>query len=300
MSDRVRNGWFVTEDAVYAVINGSLYEVDPVGPIADLPPGSYDDRLRPATVVVKWDESEHPREPAGSPDGGQFTESGGGGGGGADVGVQASGIDAAEALKAEWAKSSPLTTIDKLMAVGKEDQKKLVAVASAIEGKVSGVKFIQPPGSNYGLKSRERTQDKIDGGRTPQSITDVVRGGFKVDTPAQAEEVVRTLAKEFAVADEGWEATDAGYFDRKLMLKFSSGTVAEIQMWHPMLYGAKFPKGTDLYTRWRDLPKGSPERKQLKDAMRELYDVVLAKLPPTWDPIIKQMTDRARARARAS
>lgn len=42
----------------------------------------------PSTVTLlttkEWDESEHPREPAGAPDstGGQFTESGGGGGGG--------------------------------------------------------------------------------------------------------------------------------------------------------------------------------------------------------------------------
>jgi len=43
MSDLVQNGWAVNDGGrVYAIINGSAYEVDAKGtPLAKLPPGDY-------------------------------------------------------------------------------------------------------------------------------------------------------------------------------------------------------------------------------------------------------------------
>src|SRR5262245_11622704 len=48
-----------------------------------------------ALARSKWDESQHPREPAGSPDGGQFTSSGGGSGGGEAAAADAAKLDPA-------------------------------------------------------------------------------------------------------------------------------------------------------------------------------------------------------------
>jgi hypothetical protein len=54
------------------------------------------------------------------------------------------------------------------------------------------------------------------------------------------------LAQLFEIADEGWQITEAGYFDRKVLVRFRSGQVGEVQFWHPDLLDAKENKGPKL------------------------------------------------------
>jgi len=56
-------------------------------------------------LLRAWDESQHPREPAGSPEGGQFASDGGAGGGEAgNYGLVPGDVEKFKALKSEWAK----------------------------------------------------------------------------------------------------------------------------------------------------------------------------------------------------
>jgi hypothetical protein len=215
-------------------------------------------------------------------DHGQWTGDGGGDTSSSTPhGVKASGLQAADKLKAEWFAKSPVTSVDHLMAVGAEAQDQLVKVSTEIEGKLE-IPFVNP-----GVKSRARTEEKIARGRTPQSITDVVRGGFKVDHPKQADAVVKELAKKFEVADEGWQITPAGYADRKVMVKFSSGVVGEIQIWQPALLHAKEVEGGHaLYVQWGRVKAGSVEAVRLEGEMQRLYGAARSHLPPEWDAVL--------------
>jgi hypothetical protein len=206
-----------------------------------------------------------------------------GGGATPDVGIKASGIDAADAIKAQWAAQTPVDSLDKLMQHGPGDQQALAAAATEIQ-QHTGAEFINP-----GVKTRARTQEKIDGGRPASTITDVVRGGFKVTTPEQADAVVAGLAKRFTVADEGWAKTPVGYFDRKLMLKFASGIVGEVQLWHPELLEAKEKRGGhEMYVQWSKAKKAgdAPRTKVLDEGMKALYKGVTDHLPAAWSGIV--------------
>lgn len=195
------------------------------------------------------------------------------------AGLKASGLAAADAIKAEWAKESPAKSIDDLMEIGPKDQAELASAAQDVE-KETGVPFINP-----GAKGRKRTQEKLDEGRTPQQITDVVRGGFKVEDPAQADKIVAGLSKKFPVADEGWQRTPAGYFDRKLMVHFKDGMTGEVQLWHPAMFDAKETKGHPIYVLWRKTPPGTPQAKAYESQMQQIYGAVAAQLPHEWDQI---------------
>lgn len=219
---------------------------------------------------------DQPRDPHG-----QWTS--GGGATSADVGVKASGIEAADKIKAEWAAATPVDSLDKLMQHGPGDQHSLVAAATEIQ-QHTGAAFINP-----GVKTRARTQQKIDSGRAPSTITDVVRGGFKVETPQQADAVVAGLAKRFTVADEGWAKTPAGYFDRKLMLKFASGIVGEVQLWHPEMLAAKeHGGGHTLYVEWSKANRAGDRQQAeaLNTQMHALYKGVTDHLPAAWSGIV--------------
>jgi hypothetical protein len=200
-----------------------------------------------------------------------------------DIGVKASGIEAADKIKAEWAAQTPIDSLDKLMQHGPGDQQALATAATEIQHH-TGAEFINP-----GVKTRARTQEKIDGGRPAATITDVVRGGFKVTTPEQADAVVAGLAKRFTVADEGWAKTPVGYFDRKLMLKFASGIVGEVQLWHPDLLEAKEQRGGhEMYVQWSKAKKAgdAPRTKVLDEGMKALYKGVTDHLPAAWSGIV--------------
>lgn len=197
-------------------------------------------------------------------------------------GVVAKGLEAADREKKLWGKESPIKTVDDLFVSAFKNQDSLAKTGGAI-GKELGIKFINP-----GVKlDTERVQEKIAEGKPPGRINDVVRGGFVLKNPDQADEIIKGLAQKYEVADEGWFQTTHGYFDRKVMCRFDNGQVGEIQLLHPELYHAKQKQGGHgLYKKSRSLPRGHPDLDALENAQRELYGSVVKALPPEWKALL--------------
>ena len=179
-------------------------------------------------------------------------------------GVKAQGIDAADNLKKQWAIESPIKTIDDLFSEAEKNQDDLGGVGENIANDL-GVEFRNP-----GIKERKRTQEKIDEGKPPSRINDVVRAGFSVDVPDQAEAVVARLAEHYPIIDEGWAVTQGGYFDRKVIIRFPNGQGAEVQIWHPDLLRAKEEKGGHkFYVQARTLKAGDPRKAEIEQEMAD-------------------------------
>ena len=117
-----------------------------------------------------------------------------------------------------------------------------------------------------------------------QTITDAARTGISVNTIAEADAFVAGLAKRFHLIDEGWIKTDAGYFDRKLMVVFDDGGIGEIQVWPPGMRDAKEnpskfgPSGHDMYDIWNNPDTPLDVKAKLEAQMKELYGAVTDQL----------------------
>lgn len=195
-------------------------------------------------------------------------------------GVKATAKVEAGQIKDLWAGRSPLTSVEKIYEVAQAAQDRLATVANRV-AKLTKSEFVNP-----GIKGRARLQQKIDQGRIPAAVTDVVRGGFKVETPAAANRIIRELAKDFELVDEGWFVTPDGYFDRKVLIHFENGTIAELQFWEPSILKAKqVDGGHSLYERARTLPNGDPEKMALRRQMQSLYAGASDRLPVSWKAV---------------
>lgn len=186
----------------------------------------------------------------------------------------------AQQVSQSFYNTQPARTLDDLYAGGilQKHQDRLGAVGDEI-AQITGAKFKNP-----GLKKRETAQQKMIRKRykSTQKFADLVRAGFLVDTPDQAQRVVNLLADNFRVLDEGWTVLAEGYFDRKVMVQFADGTIGEVQIWEPSLLKAKMEQGGhELYTAARDLPPG-PEKAALEKKMEDLYYPLLDALDPSW------------------
>jgi hypothetical protein len=180
--------------------------------------------------------------------------------------------------------SQPERSLDELYEGGilQRRQDELVAAGQEIAQDL-GITFKNP-----GIKKRATTEEKIGrkGYRSTKQLGDLVRSGFEVQTPQQADALVQRLAEFFDVLDEGWIVTPHGYFDRKVAVRFYDGTIGEVQVWEPQLAYAKMKGGgTELYTASRSMPEG-PERAQLEQAMIDLYAPIVDSLPPSWSAVV--------------
>lgn len=176
--------------------------------------------------------------------------------------------------------AQPSRPLDALYEGGilQKNQDRLGRVGDEI-AQITGAKFKNP-----GLKKKETAQQKMIRKRYKGTnrLADLVRAGFLVDTPDQAQKVVNLLAQNFRVLDEGWAVLAEGYFDRKVMVQFADGTIGEVQIWEPSLLKAKMEGGGhELYTAARDLPPG-PEKAALEKQMQDLYFPLLDALDPSW------------------
>jgi len=176
--------------------------------------------------------------------------------------------------------AQPSRPLDALYEGGilQKNQDRLGRVGDEI-AQITGAKFKNP-----GLKKKETAQQKMIRKRYKGTnrLADLVRAGFLVDTPDQAQKVVNLLAQNFRVLDEGWAVLAEGYFDRKVMVQFADGTIGEVQIWEPSLLKAKMEGGGhELYTAARDLPPG-PEKAALQKKMEDLYYPLLDALDPSW------------------
>lgn len=142
-----------------------------------------------------------------------------------------------------------------------------------------GIEFHNP-----GPKDKDKAAEKIlrKGYTGLNQLTDLVRGGLRVDTPEQAQRAVHMLAEKFMVLDEGWNLTPNYYFDRKLGVTMPDGTVAEVQFWQPDLIDAKMAQGYALYEEWRSLPLDDPRSAELMQAQIDLYRPIYEGLDPSW------------------
>ena len=191
-------------------------------------------------------------------------------------GMKAIGDEHASAQKKAWRATAP-QTVEDLMKVSAANQAALAKVCNPAAASV-GIEFADP-----GVKSEEGVRRKVGDGKAPNSICDAVRGGFSVNSPEDGDKIIRALAKHFEIADEGWTKNDAGYFDRKTMVRFPDGQVGEIQMWLPGMFHAKeFGGGHKMYEEQRVLKKDDPKFEELNVKMRDLYAGVQQKLSNKW------------------
>lgn len=198
-------------------------------------------------------------------------------------GIKAVGERMATMVKDFWVGQSDIDTIPELTKAAPEDQKKLAEDATKINDAVDHGTELKDPG----VKSEARIIEKVTEGREPAAVTDAVRLGFVTPDPALADQIVDALALRYAVADEGWKTTPAGYIDRKVLVRFSDGMIGEVQMWPPAMYEAKMPGGGEaLYARARSLPAGSAEKAELVGQMRTLYERAQVTLPASWKSVI--------------
>jgi hypothetical protein len=193
-------------------------------------------------------------------------------------GLAASGLEHAADLKAQWRATAP-KSVDDHYRVAEANQRVLASAAHAAVQKVDhGCKFKDP-----GIKGKERVAEKIKGGKAPDQLNDIVRGGFDAPTPELADQLIQEFTHQFEVADEGWFRTDAGYFDRKSLVRFKNGQVAELQIWPPGMLDAKSKGGGHkLYEEARKLKDTDPRRVELQQQMIDLYNGVMDTLPRQW------------------
>jgi hypothetical protein len=175
--------------------------------------------------------------------------------------------------------TQPERTFDELYGGALQRNQNRLAQAGQRIADELGINF-----GNPGIKKRETSEAKMGrkGYRSTKQLTDLVRAGFKVQTPDQANRLVNMLAEEFQILDEGWNVTDVSYFDRKLLVKFDDGTIGEVQIWEPGLYAAKHPIGHAMYEEARMLPMGDPRKVELEQAQRERYEGVISELTDDW------------------
>jgi hypothetical protein len=137
---------------------------------------------------------------------------------------------------------------------------------------------------NPGLKNRKDAEEKLarKGYQSTKQLTDVVRAGFRAETPDAVQRAINMLALRFRVLDEGWNLSKESYFDRKVLVQFKDGTIGEVQFWEPSLIDAKTKTGHALYKKARALPMGHPDIPSLIAQQQELYEEVISGLSSDW------------------
>lgn len=177
-----------------------------------------------------------------------------------------------------------LSDVDEALARGKENQE-ILASALTEAGEAIGLDVRVPP-----MKTKARLVPKVERkGGDVNLITDIVRAGAVVGTPAEADALLDKLAEQFFVIDEGWKTTPEGYFDAKALVVMPDGQLAEIQMWPPGMYDAKeFRGGHKLYEQMQAaLDSGDAETaSQMGEQMVSFYRAeVLDKLDAAWSDL---------------
>lgn len=208
-------------------------------------------------------------------------------------------FDTSNRIKNEWRKKSSFTEAEPFIAASWHNQRSLGAVGDKIAAAV-GVDFKNPgikalPTEDIGRISDEKKRKLAEMSRRRLEtkakkhgiggVTDQVRAGFDVQTPAQADQVVAELAKHFPVVDEGWQTTMAGYFDRKAYVRFPDGMIGEIQIWPPGMFPVK-DRAHGLYEGIRELPPWHPLVPSINKTANEVYAPVRAALSDEWKAVL--------------
>ena len=172
----------------------------------------------------------------------------------------------------------PYATLDQLMSRSPYWHGLLNDTAARVaEG--LGLEAVRAP-----MKTRESAERKVAKyGGDYRQMTDVVRTGVTVTSIEKADRFVAQLALEFDVYDEGWVVTEQGYFDRKLIVRFETGQLAEVQMWPPGMFDAEeLQGGHAMYETWRDPASTAEQVAEADRGMQRLYADVASTLDPSF------------------
>lgn len=191
-------------------------------------------------------------------------------------------VGAAETVR-DFKMSSPARTLEDFYSTAGKHQEDFARLGKTL-GRRKGVEFVNP-----GLKSLEGAREKMIRKAYPDTrdMTDIIRSGFTVETPAQAAGLVDAIAKKYPVIDEGWKIVSAGYFDRKLLVKFPDGSIGEVQFWHPKMLKVKESKGHAIYEKMRKLDASDPKYAELVAQQETLYRDALASMPEDWRALVE-------------
>jgi hypothetical protein len=187
----------------------------------------------------------------------------------------------------------PTASLDDLYAVSPKWQAELEGAGREIADSV-GAKF-----KSEGMKDKGEAARKIGRKRYKDAseLTDIIRAGFVVKTPAQADEIVARLAQRYKILDEKWVGKDNDYFDRKVMVRFDDGTLGEVQMWEPNMYNAKFKHGgQDKYALSKTLTEASPELADLRAQEAVFYATARRDVDPIWRAVLAKLKGSASFR----
>ena len=185
---------------------------------------------------------------------------------GADEVAPAAPVRTLEEIEVDLKARQPVETVDEIYALADESQSYIATIGAEIESDL-GVSFKNP-----GLKNIDAAREKMQrkGYTSANQITDVSRGGFIVNKAEDADAIVARFGEEVEGFDQGWNFTQAGYFDRKILVRTPNGIVSEIQIWSPKVLAAKQKTGHKLYKKMRK-SKDPAEIESLSIQMRELY-----------------------------
>ncbi|CCV15004.1 hypothetical protein [Mesorhizobium sp. STM 4661] len=187
----------------------------------------------------------------------------------------------------------PTASLDDLYSVSSKWQADLEGAGHEIADSV-GAEFV-----TKGIKNKGEAAKKIGrkGYEDASELTDVVRAGFVVKTPAQADEIVAGLAQRYEILDEKWFGKKNDYFDRKVTVRFEDGTLGEVQVWEQNMYKAKFEfGGHDQYKLRRSLEEGSPEHIDLEAQEAALYAAARRDADPIWREVFARLKDGSKSK----
>jgi hypothetical protein len=166
-------------------------------------------------------------------------------------------------------------SLDELMVRAQENQPQLEQFGRELAGKIEGVEFVAPRG---GVKSLERTKEKLaeEGYSEPGEIKDLARATFTVKDPAQSDQLVAGLRARFPIFDKDWKPRN-GYLDRKVIVQFPNGGVAEVQIVPEPIADYKLSgEGKRLYHVVRDPNTSGADFDRALEQMHKGYDELLA------------------------
>lgn len=195
-------------------------------------------------IVEKRYNPDQPRDPKGSPTGGQWTDG--------DAGTGEADSNVVTLTKSDKRKflidPNRGKSLEQIHAEAMENQQRLRDLAPIIEHK-AGVTFQEPP-EGHEVKSVASVNRKIkeEGYAGPHEIIDHSRASFLVDSPAEADKVVAALSEHGRVFDKGWKRIEEyGYKDRKVFIIHPNDGVSEIQITPRGIQQYKDGQGHQLY-----------------------------------------------------
>ena len=155
-----------------------------------------------------------------------------------------------------------------------------------------GIKLLENVSSKIGRKKYGGTGD----------LTDVIRVGFLTKEYNNTDSIVKALSEKVEILEEGLVTTPAGYRDHKLLVRFKSGLIGEVQIWEPHVLAAKegkafvkknFPKYMQKYIEDMDIPARKNSGHTIYDQQKKLIvnGVIPAKNKKKFKALTKRQKD---------